>query len=398
MKMQRLDSVDVLRALALIGMVICHYPIFLSSGEGMDAMLYFLANHLLGGDCAASWFVFLVGVSQVLSAKKRGADQGKNVHRVLIRGTAIFIIGLLFLLIIQGYQELWVWDILTFIGATLIILVPCRRAPSSVLLLFCVVVLFATPWLRSFTDIASFYGGKFVSVAWISDYFPNFLFDPVKDYEGASTVLDNVNGFFLIGQFPLLPWIIYPIVGFVIGRRLAENRFNSDSPFLLIIGVMFSFMGLFTAYAGSITPPFSVANDYITPLSFYPLSFSMSLFLLGVVLILFTVLWNIFDSHPDKKGNPGLFLAYCRQFSKYSLTIYITHFAVFFIPLRIIHLSTGKDYLRELTSTSVALALAVLVLVLYYPVLKLWDKANGRFSFEWLLAKVLSAYSRETPS
>ena len=31
---QRYDSVDVLRALALIGMVICHYPIFLSSGQG----------------------------------------------------------------------------------------------------------------------------------------------------------------------------------------------------------------------------------------------------------------------------------------------------------------------------------------------------------------------------
>jgi hypothetical protein len=31
--MKRLDSVDVLRTLALIGMVICHYPIFLSSGD-----------------------------------------------------------------------------------------------------------------------------------------------------------------------------------------------------------------------------------------------------------------------------------------------------------------------------------------------------------------------------
>jgi uncharacterized membrane protein len=396
--MQRLDSVDVLRALALIGMVICHYPIFLSSGEGADAMLYFLANHLLGGDCAASWFVFLVGVSQVLSAKKRDSDQVKNVQRVVIRGTAIFIIGLLFLLIVEGYKELWVWDILTFIGAMIIILVPCRRAPSWILLMFCTTVLFATPWLRSFTDIASFYGGKFASVAWISDFFPNFLFDPVKDYEGASTVLGNVNGFFLIGQFPLLPWIIYPIIGFVIGRRLVENRFASDSPFLLIIGIMFTVIGIFIAYAGSITPPFSVANGYITPLSFYPLSFSMSLFLLGIVLILFAVLWHVFDSRPDKEGNPGLFLAYCRQFSKYSLTIYITHFAVFFIPLRIIQLSTGKDYLRDLTSTSVAFVLAFLLLILYYPLLKLWDKAGGRFSFEWLLAKVLAVCSRETAS
>lgn len=396
--MKRLDSVDILRALALIGMVICHYPIFLSSGEGSDAMLYFLTNHLLGGDFGASWFVFLVGLSQVLSVKKRAPDQGQNDRRVVIRGTAIFILGLLFLLVIQGYGEMWDWDILTFIGFMTIVLLYCRRAPSWVLLLFCTAVLLATPLLRSFTDIAAFYGGEFVSVRWISDFFPNLLFDPLKDYDGGPFVLDNVTGFFLTGQFPLLPWIIFPIVGFIIGRRLTENHLSSDTPFLIIIGVMFTFMGIFTASAGSITPPFSVHEEHITPLSFYPLSFSMNIFLLGVVLILFTVLWNIFDRQPHKAANPSLFLTYCRQISKYSLTIYITHFALFFIPLRLIQLSTGKYYLRELTSTSTALGLAILLLILYYPVLKLWDKAGGEYSFEWLLNKIISTFSRETVS
>lgn len=396
--MKRVDSVDVLRALALIGMVICHYPIFLSSGEGSDAMVYFLTNHLLGGDFAASWFVFLVGVSQVLSARKRGAEQDKGIGKVMVRGTAIFILGLLFLLVVQGYEFLWVWDILTFIGAMTIVLFFCRRIPSQVLLLFCTAVVFLTPWLRSFTDIASLYGGEFVSVKWISDYIPNFIFDPLTDYQGAPTVLGNLTGFFLTGEFPLLPWIIFPIIGFIVGRRLTENRLASDSPFLLIIGLAFTFMGLFTAYAGSLRPPFPVAEDYITPLSFYPQSFSMTLFLLGVVLIVFTVLWNIYDRDSDGARKPGLFLRYCRQFSKYSLTIYITHFALFFIPLRIIHLATGRNYLKELTSTPIALGLAILLLILYYPSLKLWDKAGGRFSFEWLLARVLATCNRQTAS
>ena len=393
--MKRLDSVDVLRALALIAMVICHYPIFLSSGDGTDSMLYFLTNHLLGRDFGASWFVFLVGLSQVISAKKRGADQGLNDGRVWIRGTAIFILGLLFLLIVQGYEEMWDWDILTFIGFMTIVLLYCRRAPSWALLLVCTAVLFATPLLRSLTDIAQFYGGQFVSVRWISDFFPNLLFDPLKDYESGPLILDNVIGFFLTGQFPLLPWIIYPMIGFIIGRRLVENRLGSDTPFLIIIGIMFAFMGMFTAYAGSITPPFAVQKEHLTPLSFYPLSFSMNLFLLGVVLILFTVLWNIFDRQPRKITKPGIFLTYCRQISKYSLTIYITHFALFFIPLRIIQLSTGKYYLRELTSTSIALALAVLLMILYYPILKLWDKTGGKYSFEWLLNQIISVLSRE---
>ena len=391
---QRIDSVDVLRALALIGMVICHYPIFLSSGEGRDAMLYFFSNHLLGGDCAASWFVFLVGLSQVLSIKKRDTAQDKNVSRVIIRGMAIFVIGLLFLLVIQGYEELWDWDILTFIGATTIILLLCRKAPSWGLILFCSVVFFITPWLRSFIDIAPFYGGKFESVKWISDFIPNFIFDPVKDYDGGKTVLNNVIGFFLIGQFPLLPWIIFPVTGFVIGRRMTQNLLAADSPFILIIGMMFTFMGLFTAYAGSIKSGFSVANDYITPLSFYPISFSLIMFLVGVVLILFIFLWHIYDANPDNTKTPGMFLIYCRQISKYSLTIYVSHFALFFIPLRIIKLTTGTYYLRDFVSTPVAFALAVLLLILYYPLLKLWDKAGGKYSFEWLLAKLLLSMHR----
>ena len=55
----------------------------------------------------------------------------------------------------------------------------------------------------------------------------------------------------------------------------------------------------------------------------------MTLFLLGIALILFVLLWNIYDRAPDPAGQPGLFLRYCRVLSRYSLTIYITHFALF---------------------------------------------------------------------
>jgi hypothetical protein len=87
-----------------------------------------------------------------------------------------------------------------------------------------------------------------------------------------------------------------------------------------------------------------------------------------------------------------MFLIYCRQISKYSLTIYISHFALFFIPLRIVKSATGTYYLQDLVSTPTAFALAVFLLILYYPLLKLWDKAGGKYSFEWLLARLLSLH------
>jgi hypothetical protein len=169
-----------------------------------------------------------------------------------------------------------------------------------------------------------------------------------------------------------------------------QNRLPSDAPFLLIIGFILSFMGLFTAYGGSIRPLFSVANDYLTPLCFYPNSFSMTVFLLGVVLVLYTTLWRIYDVKRDQSAPAGWFLTYCRQLSKYSLTIYILHFTLFFLPLRLIRLMTGKYYLREAMDTTSAFVLAIALLILCYPLLKLWDRADGRFSFEWLLSRLLS--------
>ncbi len=94
---------------------------------------------------------------------------------------------------------------------------------------------------------------------------------------------------------------------------MTQNLLAADSPFISIIGMMFTFMGLFTAYAGSLKSEFSTANDYITPLSFYPNSFSMIMFLIGVVLILFISLWRIYDANPDSTKKPGMFLIYCRQ-------------------------------------------------------------------------------------
>jgi len=57
--------------------------------------------------------------------------------------------------------------------------------------------------------------------------------------------------------------------------------------------------------------------------------------------------------------------------------------------LRIVQLFTGKYYLREAVGTTSAFCIAIVLLIIYYPVLKYWDKAGGRYSFAWLLVGVL---------
>jgi len=194
-------------------------------------MLYFLSNHLLGGDFAASWFVFLVGLCQALSSKKRNLTKSGDIGRTVTRGGLIFVIGLLFLLLVQGYGELWVWDILTFIGATTILLLPLRRTASSWILLGCVAVVFVTPgcgplwiWPRCTAEDSS-------PLSWISDFFPVSCSIRERTTTGPRPCCTMCWAFFLIGQFPIFPWIIFPLLGFVVGRRVSSNALAADTPF-----------------------------------------------------------------------------------------------------------------------------------------------------------------------
>lgn len=52
--------------------------------------------------------------------------------------------------------------------------------------------------------------------------------------------------------------------------------------------------------------------------------------------------------------------------------------------------------MRDLIPTSTALVLAFVLVGLYYPLLKLWDKVGGKFSFEWMLANGISILGRKT--
>ncbi|MDG2992179.1 DUF1624 domain-containing protein [Candidatus Synechococcus calcipolaris G9] len=385
---QRVNCVDVMRGLALLGMVLCHYPIFLSSGEEGDRALYFVSNHLLG-DFPASWFVFLVGVSVVLSSQKREISV-YDVRRYLTRGGVLFAYGLLFLFLVQGPENLWIWDILTFIAAATIVLGFCRPLPSWAIIALAAVIWLVTPQVRSLTPIAPFYGGEFLPVDWISDYFPNVLFDPASDYEPTGKAVDIFVGFLYGAQFPLFPWITFPLVGLVVGRRLVGGFMAKDTPMLLGLGTLFAVAGLGKAFWAANNPPHDVVGGYLTPLSFYPLSFSMNTLLLGIILLVFTGLWHLYDSRPLESKFLRGSLAYLRQLSRYSLTIYISHFALFFIPLRLIDYFTGNDYLYDLMSTGLALGLAIVLMALYYPVLVQWDKIKGKFSFEWFLASTVA--------
>src|SRR5512145_2482208 len=127
--MQRSNSIDILRAIAVVLMVTCHFVLFLSAPDGQYPAWYVFADYGLGGSPAAM-FLFLAGMSLMLSfhaSRSKQIPEATIVKRALTRGVVLFLFGILLQVIVWGYDCLWDWDILTAIASCLILLTLMRN-------------------------------------------------------------------------------------------------------------------------------------------------------------------------------------------------------------------------------------------------------------------------------
>ena len=213
--MSRVLSIDIMRGFALMCMVLIHFMIYFGDSTAVSTWPHFILDHVLG-DWGAACFLMMMSMSQVLSADKRTDDPLPLFKRALIRGGYIFMIGILMLALTWGPSEIWQWDILTLMGTMTVILFFCRFLPSWLILVVSLFIAVATLWLRAGIDFASIWGGPFVQVPIISQYFPGILVDPVSGFTRIWKLQDVLLGFLFTGEFPLLPWSLFPLVGFVI--------------------------------------------------------------------------------------------------------------------------------------------------------------------------------------
>ncbi len=370
-------------------MVLVHFMIYFGDSTAASTWLYFILSHLLG-DWGAPCFLMMMSMSQVLSADKRSDDPLPLLKRALIRGGYIFLAGILMLALTWGPGKIWKWDILTLMGTMTVILFFCRFLPSWLILSLSLCVAVATPWLRADIDYASVWGGPFVQVPVNREYFPGILVDPVSEFSVIWKLQDILLGFLLTGEFPLLPWSLFPLVGFVLGRRIVNCRIQSDLPFLVIIGGLFVCLGLGGAYASLFRPGSSVVGDFISPLSFYPDSFTMINFQMGMALIVFSGLYFFYDVRTkDPSRASFLVRLYCRS-SRFSLTFYFLHYLIIGWPLMIVAQITGRNAISTLMGAYPALLAGLVGLAFLETLLFLWEKHGARYSLEWCLAAITS--------
>lgn len=377
-----------MRALAIAFMVLCHFPIFLSAPDAGYTWVYFFSNHVVG-DFAAPFFLFLVGLSQAVSQARLppgAALLDLPRDRTMKRGALIVLCGFLFSLAVRGPHALFEWDVLTLIGTCVLAIRLLRGLPPAAFLGLAAALVLAAPPLRSHSGYVAQWGGSLDPVPGISGLLPGILVDPVDEYAGGGGLRSILTGFFLNGYFPVLPWMAFSLSGYGLGRLQQKADFSRRFDLALgAAGLVGLAAGAALALLGSAGPGLRAVDSYVAPLSFYPDSFPMFLFQLGLTLATFALLRRLCDRSPRETG----LRRYLRRLSRYSLTIYVLHHILIFWPLWIMGWAAGSRtmFYEHLCSPLAAFIAGAAFLGSLAVLLERWDRARGRWSLEWILAR-----------
>ncbi len=329
----RYPSIDIMRTLAIVVMVLTHFSENLSG------------HQLPFGGLGAPVFAFLSGLSYVLWVQ---GQQGKgrsesDISKISVRrGLFIFGVGFAFNVFVWMPEDTFNWDVLTFIGAALLLLNGARHVPPPTLVLMAVVSVLVSPILRIMANYDAY---------WVEG-----------DYEGDLTLSDVLIGFLSTGYFPIFPWIAYSLTGFVTATAVfaepADSRRLSKKTALL--GCLLIAASMATLLARPYLPDI-LANKVLGGWTMFPSTVVYVSATIGMTLTLFGIghLWV--DLNPQRERYSAA-LGITKTFSQYSLSIYVLHHLVHLWPLWIYGVAKGQEptyYLGKVMSPMISLSLAL---------------------------------------
>jgi len=336
----RRSSIDLLRTVAIVLMVLVH---FVENLAGQQSRVW------LPTGLAAPLFAFLSGFSHWLwrhSLEDRHMSPSEITRRAVRRGLFLIGLGFAFNVLVWMPEDTFNWDVLTFLGISLLILECLHEQPRFVWLITAGGAFVIAPLLRQLADYDS--------------YWTQGWFDP------DLTLSDGFTGCLATGYFPLCPWVVFPLVGYSVADLLAERRDNENSTLnrLALLGAGLLVAGGLAVWWGTLHPS-PVANAMLRGWTMFPPSPEYITGTLGLVLLVFPVARRVIDLAPDRRLPAGLTRT-CATFSRHSLSVYLLHHVVHLWPMWLISLARGNDTTdlwQQVTSPGVALLLALVFLV-----------------------------------
>ncbi|MEY3023566.1 MAG: hypothetical protein RJA16_392 [Planctomycetota bacterium] len=313
----RFASIDILRTIAIVVMVLVHF------GENLGGYTPAFAGF------GAPLFVFLSGTSYFLwsdARLSRGADETEISKISVRRGLFVLGAGFAFNLFVWLPEEIFIWDVLTFIGVALLILNVVRRMPRSVCILAAVMSMLVAPFLRDMADFAAY---------WENGYFE---YDP--------TLSDVLIGFLATGYFPLFPWIGLTLAGYATASwlfaRPEPDGGSIASPWRTVAlggGLVAIAVALWMAEPWL---PETFSSIVLGGWRMFPATTTYVLAATGMAMGLLSLGHRYVDLAPRSPRLEGP-LRMAKTFSRYSLTIYVLHHLVHLWPLWIYGLLTTGD-------------------------------------------------------
>ncbi|MFM8578667.1 MAG: heparan-alpha-glucosaminide N-acetyltransferase domain-containing protein [Planctomycetaceae bacterium] len=368
----RLDSIDVLRSAAIVLMVVVHFVENLSGRHGgADPFADGYRAVWLPTGFAAPIFSFLTGLNYRLWADglvARGVADEAVSKATVRRGLFLIGLGFAFNVLVWLPEDTFNWDILTFIGASLILLDVVRKMPSPVPLGACVVVLATAPVLRTIADYPAF---------WKTGWF---------DYDW--TLGDVLLGFLVVGYFPIVPWILMPVAGYIArdsivgtGTRSCPSR-SPIGP--LVIGAAFLVASMTTL---AVRPLISqrMLLGTSSGWTMFPPSTAYLLGPLGITILAATLLHRLMDCR--ESGLLTKLTRWTRPLSRHALSVYLLHHVVHVWPMWIAGLRISGDvsaFWQVAVPPGTSLVLAFLFLVAVV-ILFEWIDRRGLPSVESLM-------------
>lgn len=253
-------SIDILRTAAIFMMVVVHFVENLSATyETQASGGHPLNPWWLPAGLAAPLFTLLTGVSYAIwlgVQQRRGVADAAISRRTVRRGLFLLGLGVTFNVLVWLPEDTFNWDVLTLIGTAMLMLAMVRHVPLPVPVGIGLAATFVAPVLRSIADYPA--------------YWQNYHFD--YDF----TLSDVTLGFLAVGYFPVCPWLLYPLVGFVVGRTVFRDPTSSAATHTVGSRTLLMLGGLLLS-AAAVASLLSLLQTTVTSESWRPPGWTMFL-------------------------------------------------------------------------------------------------------------------------
>jgi uncharacterized membrane protein len=333
----RLESIDIIRGLAITMMIFTHFFYYsINPALIYNKLIFYVAD--LASFFSVPLFYFTIGYTLSISIKekrKKGHSDSELTNYILVRSCLIYILGFVLNIDEVGFDQLWEWSTLQMISVGYIVTYILLKKSKT---------------LRAGLIVVS------IMIAFmLAPFYTLYLFRGDWNFTGFFM------GFIFSGDDPFFPWIAF----FLLGSIIAEVTFTKKNIILICIPLLL--MSSVSILAGG-----------INSITKYPASLTYIILFITGTLIIYYGLFYVYEIK-----NIGKVLFYpLRLLGMFPLTIFLFHIIV------------GEELIKRFSIYQSLgfigfLGVFVVTMIMLTCVGFFWEKWEFKYSIDWFL-KIVS--------